>query len=186
MKILPDRQALISELVLPGSVGAEIGVYRGAFSKELLALKPAKLFLVDAWAKYKGYELDSICHEDQEANIQATEENVSNGLKNGTTSIIKGFSTEVAARWQTPLDWFFLDSNHTEEHVAADLRSWSIHLKPDGFIMCHDYTDRPGVKAMNFGVVAACDQFCREHDWEITHITQEHDWPSVALRRIDQ
>lgn len=183
MKSLPTREELIQELVQPGTVGAEIGVYRGAFSKELLARKPAKLFLIDAWAKYDEYALDSINNEDQEANLQTTKDNVADGLRNGSVEIVRGFSTEVAARWRTPLKWFFLDSNHTKEHVAADLRSWSVHLELDGFIMCHDYTNREGVKAMNFGVIEAVDQFCEEFGWEITHLTQEHDWPSVALRR---
>lgn len=184
MKILPDRQALIAEIVSPGSIGGEIGVYRGEFSKELLARGPSKLYLIDAWESYKEYDLDSINREDQNANLQSTKENVWNGLQNGTVEIIKGFSTKVAASWKTPLKWIFLDANHGEEFVEADLKAWAPHIEKDGFIMCHDYTESSaGAIAMNFGVVKAVDRFCLEHGWIRTHLTQELDWPSVAIRR---
>jgi hypothetical protein len=183
MKTFPTREDMIAELVPPGTVGAEIGVYRGGFSRELIARKPSKLFLIDAWEPYKAYELDSLCHTNQEDNMEATKNTMAASISAGTCEVIKGYSSMVAKGWPTPLDWLFLDSNHAYEFVLEDLIAWSSHIKPGGILMCHDFTERPAAMEMKFGVVPAVEEFCAKFGWEVFAITEEADWPSCAIRR---
>jgi hypothetical protein len=184
MKSLPTRIELIQELVKPGSVGAEIGVYRGDFSLELVKREPRKLYLVDAWKSYDAYALDSINATNQDQNCIDTKFRLQKWIDEGMVEVVRGMSTEVANRWDGMLSWIFLDANHGYSFVLEDLRAWSKFIEPGGFIMCHDYTDTSaGAIAMNFGVVKAVNQFCLESEWEVTHITEEHDWPSCALKR---
>jgi len=181
---LIDRQALVKSLVRPGSVGAEIGVYRGDFSKEIYALcQPKMLYLIDAWEKYPEYEKDSLCHTNQDGNYNDTKSQMAHAIKVGRCEVIRGRSHDVAQTWNKPLDWIFLDSIHVYEFVISDLRDWSRFIKPGGVIMCHDFTEREAALAMDFGVVRAVNEFCAEAGWEITHTTQEGDWPSCAIRR---
>lgn len=184
MKTLPTRIELIQELVRAGSVGAEIGVYRGDFSLELVKREPSKLYLIDAWKSYDAYSLDSINATNQDQNCIDTKFRLKKWIDDGVVEVVRGMSTEVAAMWDGMLDWIFLDANHGYSFVLADLRAWSKFIAPGGVIMCHDYTDTSaGAIAMNFGVVKAVTQFCEESGWEVTHVTQEHDWPSCALKR---
>lgn len=187
MKLLPTREALIAELVKPGMVGAEIGVYRGGFSRQIAALGTAMLYCIDAWESYPEYAKDSICHMDQNDNHQATLREMASYIAAGKCAVIRSRSVEAALHWEhTPpsLDFIFLDSNHAYEFVIADLMAWELHIKPGGVIMCHDFTESSaGAIAMNFGVVKAVNEFCETHGWEITHVTQESDWPSCAIRR---
>lgn len=184
MKTLPTRIELIQELVKPGSVGAEIGVYRGDFSLELVKREPAKLYLVDAWKSYDAYALDSINATNQDQNCIDTKFRLQKWIDEGMVEVVRGMSADVARSWTQPLTWAFLDGNHTYSFVLEDLREWSKHIEPDGFIMMHDHTeDSAGAIAMNFGVVKACKTFCDEAGWFITHHTQEGDWPSCAIRR---
>lgn len=184
MKTLPTREDLVKELIKPGSIGAEIGVYRGGFSRKILELcKPAKLYCIDAWTQYDDYKKDSLCATNQDDNMQATKHELRQWIAKGECEVIKGFSAAVARRFTTKLDFIFLDSIHTYPYVLEDLREWHDLIKPDGVIMLHDYTDRPAAKAMDFGVIEAVSQFCNEADWELIAITQEGDWPSAAIRR---
>lgn len=184
MTILPDRQALIKELVKPGSVGAEIGVYRGDFSLELLKLPIKQLHLIDSWKSYEAYALDSLCHTNQDANYTDTLSRLAEPIKQGRVTVTRGFSAHVVKDWAIPLDWIFLDSIHTFPYVIEDLRNWSKHIVPGGVIMMHDHTEREAALAMEFGVVKACRLFCEEAGWSITHHTQEGDWPSCAIQRL--
>jgi len=185
MTILPERLDLVKELVKPGTVGAEIGVYRGGFSRQIFdACQPAKLFCIDAWEPYKAYELDSLCHTNQPDNMEATKALMAAEISAGKCEVIKGYSSMVAKGWPTPMDFLFLDSNHSFDFVLEDLIAWHRHIKDGGVIMCHDFTETSaGAIAMKFGVVRAVAEFCTAYGWEVTHITQEPDWPSCAIRR---
>jgi hypothetical protein len=183
MQTFPTRQALIKELVKPGSIGAEIGVYRGGFSKQIAELGVSHLFCIDAWTVYPAYEKDSLCHTNQDDNMQATKHELRSFIADGKCSVIKGFSAEVGRAWVAPLDFIFLDGNHEYSYVLEDLRVWSKHIKDGGVIMCHDYTNREAALAMDFGVIPAVSRFCEEEGWEVFAITEEGDWPSCALRR---
>lgn len=185
MITLPDRQSLVRELVKPGSIGAEIGVYRGDFSKDIYAIcDPKMIYLIDAWEKYPEYENDSLCHTNQDGNYNDTKSQMAHAIKAGRCEVIRGRSHPVSLTWHTPLDWIFLDANHAYEFVADDLRDWSRFIKPDGVFMLHDFTETSaGAIQMNFGVVRAVNEFCENNNWAITHITQEPDWPSCAIKR---
>lgn len=184
MITLPTREDLIQALVKPGDVVAEIGVYRGGFSRKIAELGVKMLYCIDAWAKYAGYEKDSLCHTNQDDNYEATKRELSSFIAQNKCEVIRAYSTVLAPGWVHCLDSIFLDSNHAYEFVKADLEAWAPHVKPGGVIMCHDFTETSaGAIAMGFGVVRAVNEFCATHGWEITHITQETDWPSCALRR---
>lgn len=183
-KSIIDREALIKEYIKPNSVVAEIGVYRGGFSRTIFdTCKPTKLFLIDAWESYPAYEKDSLCHTNQDDNMQATKNSFASEIRAGKVEVIKGYSSMVAKGWPHCLDSLFLDSNHAYEFVLEDLIAWSKHIKTGGVLMCHDFTERPAALEMGFGVPKACKEFCEKFGWTIVAVTQEPDWPSCAMMK---
>ena len=49
-------------------------------------------------------------------------------------------SIEVAESWRDPVRFCFIDGDHKEDAVRADVESWLPHLSPGGFLALHDST----------------------------------------------
>ena len=190
MKTYATRLEMISELP-NGSVGAEIGVYRGSFSRQVLDLpNVGYLYLIDPWERQKDYN-DTINEEDQEAHYQETLRQVGNEMAHGRKrcSIIRGYSVEEAKKFSpTPiLDFCTIDAYHAYEAALADVTAWSKNVKDSGVMFMHDYFRGPKYghqgHAWYSGVPEAAAAFCSEHGWEITGLTTE-DLPTAKLERV--
>ncbi len=186
MKTYPSRLSMIAELPA-GSVGAEIGVYRGDYSRQVLDLpNVAKLFLVDPWERQKDYK-DTINEEDQEGHYQETRRQVGKDLANGRCEIIRGYSVTVAQNWAGPLlDFCTIDAYHAYEAALADVTAWSKRMKPDGVMFMHDYFEGPryGHQGHTWysGAVQAAHDFGKAEGWEVVAVSSE-DLPTAKLVR---
>lgn len=51
-------------------------------------------------------------------------------------------------RWDTAVDFLFIDGDHSEPGLAGDIEAWLPHVKEGGYIAFHDYgsNDWPAVK----------------------------------------
>jgi len=69
--------------------------------------------------------------------------------------LIKGASIETAAQFEDgSLDMVFIDADHREEAVLADIAAWRPKIRPGGMLTGHDAQDKfPGVLA---AINAAC------------------------------
>lgn len=185
MTPLPARIDLF-KLLPPGSVMAEVGVWRGYLSIEILNKCPnvAKLFLIDAWRRqvWSAYEQQS--DQQHEADLAECRRHIGGHLPSGRVRVIRGTSAEVALHDRTipPLDFVYIDAAHEYRFVMEDLTNWSKRLKPTGAIGGHDYTHNPDSKKWGFGVIEAVNDFCRDNGWTITHLTTE-DFASYRLER---
>lgn len=63
--------------------------------------------------------------------------------------LIPALTADAAACWQGPIDYLYVDADHSEESVLADLRAWVPHLRTGGLIIGDDYGSDlyPGVKS---------------------------------------
>lgn len=130
---------------------AEIGVEIGLFTEALLYLMPhAHVLMVDNWA----------VAEDQPAEYRATRD--PSALRDGgdqairrarakavakahatRCDLIDAPSIEAATRIRREsLDLVFIDADHSEAGVRADIGAWTGKVKPGGWIGGHDY-DNP-------------------------------------------
>jgi predicted O-methyltransferase YrrM len=57
--------------------------------------------------------------------------------------MIVGRSPEVAALWNTPLGFVFIDGGHTDEAAQADYEAWTPHVAPAGLLAIHDVFPNP-------------------------------------------
>jgi uncharacterized protein YndB with AHSA1/START domain len=135
-----DRPQFIARLPRH-SVGAEIGVWKGEFSAELLAVvEPELLVLIDPWEKNTD-------HTNYESTVNTTQERL-DGIYEAVVErfrlaegveVIRARSLDVAARNTIEFDWVYDDSQHNEASVAANARAWWPHVKPGGYYCGHDF-----------------------------------------------
>jgi MMP 1-O-methyltransferase len=57
--------------------------------------------------------------------------------------LIVGRSPEVAALWNTPLGFVFIDGGHTDEAARADYEGWAGFVAPGGLLAIHDVFPDP-------------------------------------------
>lgn len=65
-------------------------------------------------------------------------------VRNGEV-VWERFRSHVRALdWQQPLDFLFIDGDHTYEGCSRDWRDWSPHVEPGGLVLLHDAVPFPG------------------------------------------
>jgi len=180
-----ERIDLFRELP-PKTVGAEIGVYRGAFSERILETGVAHLHLIDCWQFQPGeYEKDpsNVNQGAQDTNHREVQQKFSKEIMQGRVMIHRKFSSDAANDFEPgSLDWVYIDADHTYQGCFQDLIRWSAKVKRGGFIMGHDYVDNAYSRAMGFDVPSAVRRFCDDYDWRLVRLTNE-EWPSYQLVR---
>lgn len=140
---LGPRRHLVD--VLPGgSVGAEIGVWRGDFSRVLLdRVEPRRLHLVDRWAPGSGGTSGAqgrrVATADRDMD-RLYREVLSRFADDPAVEIHRASSVEAADGFpDDSLDWIYLDADHRYESVQADLEAWIPKVKAGGLVCGDDY-----------------------------------------------
>lgn len=138
-------------------VGAEIGVYKGSLSRELLkGLPRLKLFMIDRWHIYTRKEVIKNGRTSMSRRKQETFEAAYERSKKIASyfpkraKIIKLPSVEAAKVFKKRyFDFVFLDANHSFKAVFNDIRVWITRVKIGGYICGHDYHRKTVFKAVN-------------------------------------
>jgi uncharacterized protein YndB with AHSA1/START domain len=122
-------------------VGAEIGVWKGDFSAELLeGVEPERLVLIDPWEKNQdNTNYESTVNTSQAKLDKIYEAVVERFRLADGVEVIRARSLDVAARTTIQFDWIYDDSKHDEASVAANARVWWPHVKPGGYYCGHDF-----------------------------------------------
>ncbi len=161
------------------SRAAEIGVYKGKFSRKILSrAKPAHLTLVDAW---NLHFLHSERHTEQAfARLAKT---VPRALKwrypLADIQACRSSSAQAAKRFKSgEFDWVYIDADHSYEGVRSDLQAWVPKVRKDGLIFGHDFTDQDRA----FGVIDAVRDFTEVEGYRLLCVTTDY-FPTFALAR---
>jgi predicted O-methyltransferase YrrM len=174
-RVLPTRMHLLGRLPR-GGVVAEIGVAFGHFTTQILERnKPKKLHLVDAWAS-KRYQ----------QGLAQIRERFSQEIAGGAIEVHQGLSTECLPDFdQDYFDWVYIDTDHSYATTRDELLLSAQKVKPGGLISGHDFTSGNPVRAVPYGVIEACNEFCVQQGWEYAFITLEPSGHfSFALARL--
>lgn len=144
--------------------GAEIGVFYGKMSAQLLAGHRAlHLVMVDRWATPSAdtpcAKVDANFYGRPQARFDAEYARAMNAtdFARDRRTVLRVDSAEAAK--QVPdgsLDFVFIDGDHSYEGCAADIAAWLPKVKPGAWLCGHDY-HRPGFPLE--GVKKAVDEF---------------------------
>jgi hypothetical protein len=138
-----ERDRLLARLPA-GAVVAEIGVWQGDFSEQILhRCRPARLHLIDPWVFttafgkrwYGGLKAQNQ-HE-----MDAIYESVRGRFANcHEVQIHRSTSMSAAALFPDDyFDWVYIDGNHDYEFVLEDLGNFAPKIKRGGCLTGDDY-----------------------------------------------
>lgn len=139
------------------TAAVEVGVWKGKMSRQLLTLRPRlTLFMVDLWRAGSPGEswYDSGSQMAREA--QGVVDSIHRGVCSmaaqypGRAHVVRDGSTVAADRFdEASLDLVFIDADHSQLAVQADIQAWRGKVRPGGWIGGHDFgAERfPGVES---------------------------------------
>jgi len=120
-------------------VFVEIGTYVGDFAEALLTHNTtAKLYCIDAYAAYEGYNdsLNLTVGDDQ------YNEAVAKLSKFGDrVTFVKQLSKDAVSSIPDGVDGIYIDANHSYNYVKADLENYYPKVAPGGYVVGHNADD---------------------------------------------
>jgi hypothetical protein len=139
-----NRSDLLRDLP-KNSVGAELGVFCGDFSREILAtVQPETLHLVDLFegrvtsGDKDGRHMRTV----NMAVIRGELEALGDHVHTHAADSVAWLEAQPFAS----LDWVYIDTTHLYEHTLAELRAARLAVVPGGIIAGHDFSRAfPGV-----------------------------------------
>jgi predicted O-methyltransferase YrrM len=160
-----DRANLAGWLNRTGRTGeaVEVGTHRGVFAAAFLdAWEGQRLYCVDPWSVPPGYEgqVETLADSDgdRDRDFAGCREALA---RFGDRAVFIRETSAAAAPMFAPesLDLVYIDGDHREAAVAADLRAWWPRVRPGGVLAGHDFlchgTDTNGVQAAVLDFAAA-------------------------------
>lgn len=169
MKIVKNRNDLL-DFFKKNTIVAEIGVFKGDFSKIILdKLNPKELHLIDLFhgemcsGDKDGNNIVWTNLEDEYLKLQKIYEN------NHSIFLHKGLSGEILLNFTDGyFDLIYIDGDHSYEGVKKDLELAYYKIKKGGYICGHDYSNQTFPSVVN-----AVDEFCKNKDLKIDFLTED-------------
>ena len=171
---LPNRQSLIS-LLPPNSIGCEVGVAKGEFSKILLKSNPAKLHLIDIWDSTHP-------HASKNASYERVAKRFEQEIASGQVTIHHEDLFKVIPTFDDNyFDWLYLDAWHFYNEIKSQIELCLPKLKQGGILAGHDYQVVP--KTHSCGVLRAVTEAVQDGLIKLIAFTNEKtpDWVSIKL-----
>jgi hypothetical protein len=151
---LPKKRRWLLEQLPVESVGVEIGVWKGDFSRWILEIvRPRELHLVDPWTFSLAPRDANTWHgggsaqgqSDMDAIFQAVAGRFQAETAAGRVQIHRAMSVDAAATFPDRVfDWIYVDGDHYYDSVKADLEAWERTMKPGGLIALRRHRSRGG------------------------------------------
>ncbi len=145
--------------------GAEIGVWKGAYSAQFCQGNPAlRMTCVDPWVSYPAWKdtKNLMDAEKAEAFMASAYAEAVFRLERLRCDIVRKFSVDAARDVADgSLDFVYVDGSHVYEAVMADLKAWAPKVKPGGWLAGHDFrhfSNKPFVH-----VIEAVTDYTRDH-----------------------
>jgi hypothetical protein len=148
------------KLLPAASVGAEVGVWKGDFSEEILrTVRPSQLHLVDPWAFQPAHPdrwYGGLVASEQAAMDKIYQDVCARFARHGNVKIHRRFSSDLLEIFpKHSLDWIYIDGDHSREAVRNDLLLALDVVKPGGVIGGDDYfwRDSDGSRPVKAAVI---------------------------------
>lgn len=171
----------------PNGKGAEIGTFKGEFSKEILSNWSGTLYMVDVWRPLGSEYLDASNHAAHTTAYSDAMNSIKGYEDRGI--MVRGTSEVTSDMFANEsLDFVYIDANHAYDFVVQDIKLWYPKVKKGGYLLGHDYIKLDWYNDPNFapnkkdkhiwsgnkfyhgvfGVNPAVDEFCKEYGYDLT------------------
>lgn len=153
----------------------EVGVYRGEFLEQLskAQVPDCQFYGIDRWQVYAGYNTNLDCLASEELLSKAKPVAMRRFKNRPDVNLVTAESTDT--RGLVDVDLVYIDANHLQQHVEADISAWWPTIRPGGVLAGHDY------QASEFpGVSEAVDAFGQANGLEL-YVTREERYASWAF-----
>ena len=151
IKLNIDRLELIRELGFgfANGNGVEVGTFKGEFSKEIMKNWGGTLFMVDVW-RGLGEEYKDSSNHNTHTNAYAEAMKNIEGYEDRAI-MVRGTSEVTSEMFEDEsLDFVYIDANHAYDFVVQDIELWYPKVKPNGYLLGHDYIGMYWYKDQNF------------------------------------
>jgi hypothetical protein len=146
--------------IKPGSTCAEIGVWEGHFSHQILDRDVSRLHLIDPWEIQPQYERRPYGTAFPAEEIDGIYESVKNVFTDDPRVIIHREYSGNMVFQEEYFDWVYIDGNHSYENVLLDLETYWPFVKVGGILCGDDYGWED--KHTNGGVYKAVNEFANK------------------------
>ncbi len=166
--------------ILPkNSIFAELGVFRGDFSKQILNYSsPKEVHFVDVWwTEFGEYYPDWGAYTNYgKLKTRDAYNDTIKKIDSYTNSFIYvGNDVEYLKTFSDRyFDWVYIDSSHTYDHTKDELKVLKTKIKENGIICGHDwYNDE---NHTHYGVKKAVIEFCDRYNWKLIYVDRNMQW----------
>jgi hypothetical protein len=159
----------------------EIGVRYGENFKAMLIDSLEEAVAIDVWME------TGVISQNDECIVQSTLDDQYNNMvdlykKDSRVKIIRDFSISASKQFEDSyFDFVYIDADHTEEAVNADLNAWYLKVRSGGVLAGHDYFDavvtceRYNGYNLKFGVVEAVNNFVNKNKLSL-YLDNNQSW----------
>ena len=157
-----NRMALLHQMP-KRAICAEIGVWKGDFSEQILSVTdPIELHLVDPWVFAPHYPRRWYggIHAKNQRDMDAIAREVEQKFGLDERVAIHRMPSQQFFAQAISFDWVYIDGDHSQAAVLADLRAAWGAVRPGGFITGDDYLWRDADGS--YPIKLALKQFARD------------------------
>ena len=168
------RGPLMEKYLPKNGIGAELGVFRGHFSRVLLDFpKTKRLHLIAPWYFLTGNwtwsggnnsTVDALCLILKDFEKELSEKRVFIHVEDDR-KVLNEFEDNY-------FDWVYIDSSHSYQHTVDELKILKNKVKNNGIICGDDW--RPDPKHRHHGVYVAVKEFMEENNCELLYSNKEN------------
>ncbi len=169
-----ETRRFLLDMMPSCSVCAEIGVWKGEFSAQILeSVRPSALYLIDPWEfqqaeSYKNaWYGGTVARDQQDVDriYQSVVERFARPIAEENVKICRCPSQVAVESFDDYyFDWVYIDGNPFYECVTQDLERFSQKVKRGGYITGDDYGTQGWWKG---GVTKAVDEFTKSGGCEV-------------------
>jgi cephalosporin hydroxylase len=122
-----------------GQALVEIGVYRGGSLQTMAKVARGPVYGVDTWGLEGAYQGGNESPDKYGIDNMAHAEKAVKGLR---VKLIRAFSEDAGANYNgPPIGLLYIDGEHTQGAVIADMKAWTPHLADNAVICFDDYDE---------------------------------------------
>lgn len=161
------------------SVGAELGVFAGEFSAEIVNIvRPSCLYLVDTFEGVVCAGYGENWKPSRRVDMSLMQAILRKRFDDAPVVVVKNDSIvwlQETAQLSTVLNWVYIDTTHEYEQTARELEAARAAVESNGWICGHDFS-YPEVSR-------AVSEFCERHSLTV-EVTTAAELPSFKIKNV--